>query len=192
MRISVVIASLLLISLQRQGYGETVEVPLPELTGEFDGLTGSNRSTNVNLASLPDSVRHVWIRLTGTVSSGLSRCPDVDRPRPVYLTALTLDEVTRDWWVAGAVVPKPAEIGVLSPFDVEVEFHPLSDATWETLMTGHFTVRLEAAPPVMVGLCVGVTQPRGTMTEVRLIIEGNFPSPVTPSTWGRLKSLWSE
>ena len=192
MRISIVIASLLLICLQRQSHGEIVEVPLPELAGEFKG-NGFSQSINVHLENPPDSVRHVWMRLIGVVTPGLVECMIFpDSPWPADLTVGTWDAVGRAWWIAGAAVPKPAQIGVQEPFDVTVEFHPLTGATWETLMSGNFTVLLEAGPPGLIGVCVGVTPPRGSVTEVRLIIEGDFLSSVSPSTWGRLKSLWSQ
>jgi hypothetical protein len=190
MRISIVIASLLLISLQRQGYGETVEVSLPELTGKFKG-NGFYQSTTVHLDRPPDSVRHVWMRLIGVVTPGLVECMIFpDSPWLTDLTVETWDAVGRAWWYAGAGVPKPAEIGVQRPFDVMVEFHPMTGATWETLMSGQFVVYLSTGPTGLIGVCIGVTPPHGSVTDVRLIIEGDFPTAVSPSTWGQLKSLW--
>ena len=75
--------------------------------------------------------------------------------------------------------------------DVTVEFRPMAGATWETLMSGQFTVYLEEHPPGLVGVCTGQARPFGTVVDVRMIIEGDVPADVLPSTWGQVKSLWS-
>jgi hypothetical protein len=62
-------------------------------------------------------------------------------------------------------------------------------ATWGTLMAGQFIVNLSAHPPGLVGICSGVTPSHGNVAEMWLIIEGVFPSPISPSTWGQVKAL---
>jgi len=95
-------------------------------------------------------------------------------------------------WNENGLVPKPAEIGVLTPFEITFEFRSVLGGTWETLMSGEFTIGFYAGPPGLIGICSGVTPPHGSVTEVWLIIEGSFPTPVAPSTWGRMKAIWRE
>lgn len=182
------LALALFVCMARQGSGEVVELPLPELTGEFKG-SGSSLSTNVHLENPPDSVQRVSMRVIGDVVPGLARCRDRDVAWSADLTAETYDGFSRGW-IAGGLVPKPAEIGVLTPFEITFEFHSVLGGTWETLMSGEFTIAFYAAPAGLLGICSGVTTPRGSVTEVWLIIEGIFPTPVAPSTWGRMKALW--
>ena len=191
MRIRFAIVLFLLACLRQPVTAQTIEIPLPDLAGEFKG-GGFVHSTVVHLDSPPDSVRHVWMRLRGEVTPGLVECMIYpDGPWPADFTVETWDTIGRAWWYAGAGVPDPGQIGVQEPFDVTVEFRPMAGATWETLMSGQFTVYLEEHPSGLVGVCTGQARPFGTVVDVRMIIEGDFPADVLPSTWGQVKSLWS-
>jgi len=114
-RTSIVIAALLIAGLQHQVVGQTIEIPLPELAGEFNGSGDLHLSTIVRLANPP----------------GRDECTRFpDQPWPEDLIVETWDAVGRAWWFAGAGVPDLGEIGVQELFDVTVEFQPMTGATW--------------------------------------------------------------
>ena len=186
--------ALLLTLLPVPALCDVFEVPLPDLRLEFSGFHVVSRSTAVHLPIPPLTVQRVAIHISGVVQPGIAAClaGPPERPWPAQLSASTWDSLGHAAWLAGTLVPNQGVIGQWSPFDITCDFRPSSGATWETVMGGNFDVELRVAPAILIAICSGIAAPQGAVDTVTLLIDGTFPSPVLPSTWGQVKISSSE
>ena len=175
---------------------ETVEIPLPALLGTYgceNTLCVDSRTASFQLDILPDTIYAVSIRLSGTVTVGEYWCSSGGGP-PFYadsvgmdFNAHMLDSLNSHWWSAEYITPD--EDGA---FEYQVQFEQLFGATWEYLESGRGDVSLTGGPPVTIPECGPITYPVATLTEAVLVIEADFPIPISTDdkSWGAIKSLY--
>ena len=143
---------------------------------------------------MPAAVRSVSIRLSGETVVRQWFC-DLDPPfdLPVDLYVEIPDPVTGGFWYTYGT----AALGT-GAFEITRTFYPYApkyfgEPTWDFLRMGVGVVGLSGGGAPIIDICwpIGVLS-EATVTGAFLVIDGDFPIPVEPTTWGRIKSLFSE
>jgi hypothetical protein len=167
---------------------EIVEISLPELTGAYPlDEPDPGRFVTIQLDRHPDFIRNAWLHVEGTSVPGLADCGgggQADVWRMEFNAEL--DDGTGDWWYSicsSAFLP--------GQFTSTVVFEPFSGtATWDFLLDGEAVMLFSGLPASEQTICTPIIVPHGNLTEVTLVIDGDFPLPVRASTWGSIKSLY--
>ncbi len=178
---------------------ETLEIPLPGLTGTYglenpQPLSGcyTTRSASFQLDRTADTVYSVWIRISGTAVAGQTYCDFSGWPPPgiqlegmVFMAGM-FDSLNSSGW--NAFCATPDEDGA---FECQVQFYSHTGATWEYIESGRGDVDLYGAgynnPFVE---CYAVTCAVATVTEAVLVIEADFAVSTDEISWGAIKSLY--
>jgi hypothetical protein len=167
---------------------EIVEISLPELTGAYPlDEPDPGRFVTIQLDRHPDFIRNAWLHVEGTSVPGLADCGgggQADVWRMEFNAEL--DDGTGDWWYSicsSAFLP--------GQFTSTVVFEPFSGtATWDFLLDGEAVMLFSGLPASEQTICTPIIVPHGNLTEVTLVIDGDFPLPVRASTWGSIKALY--
>lgn len=160
---------------------EIIEIPLPDLLGFYPFGDGEpTRTATVTLHQPPLAVTGMWIRVGGTMTTGIAACPDTEEPWPLEFIA---------WLADPAFTPDPsASVHGLptGPFTCQLPLEPLPPAGLEGAPT--LEIRLFGAPAGLVGICFGVLEPVAELQEAVLVIEGDFPVAAAGRTWSRVRA----
>jgi len=167
---------------------DIVTIPIPELAGQAD-FTGT---IPFSLSTAPTVVRSVSLRVVATAEAGTVHCisRDITYPWLTSIHAFLLDPNWTDWWV-GASGPSTS-----GSYDLTQEFRamdPSGIAPWDFLLDGQAQLEFDCAPAVKTLYCDESYPPNPPvmhLQEVDLIIDGDFPVPTVPQTWGRIKALY--
>jgi hypothetical protein len=172
---------------------EVIEVPLTGLNCAYTCQPSPSRTAVFTLRSILVVVRSVSIRLSGETTVRQWFC-DLDPPfdLPVTLYAAIPDPLTGgEWYTYGVAAP------VTGPFEMERRFVPYApkyfgQPTWDFLRTGgSVTVYGGGAPIIDICWPIGELSD-ATVSGASLLVDGDFPIPVEPTTWGHIKSLFGE
>lgn len=183
------IAALLLL-LSAPAGAAVVEIPLPELAGTYGLQTPNGRTATFHLPSFPAAIHGVSLRVRGTTEVGIIRCtpPNTDAPWPTT----TLGEMVagpHEFWLSETTNPPVAgAFETVTPFEFYSSNH--LPATWTFLDDGEGTISFSGSPIFQLCDCVYLDPPSVTVTEVTLIIEGDFPVPIEVQSWGRIKAAY--
>ena len=171
-------------------HATVIEIPLPGLLGTYPlDAQNATRTVSFHLPDPPAVVYGVSFRVSGTTEVGTALCDGVLSEWPMAIEASMVD-TPGHYWFANALMPY-----VAGSFAWTSEFHTFPpNATWGFLIDGSAEVSLWGAPAGLVATCtdVSVPPPTATVTEAVLIIDAEFPIPVEPSTWGRIKALYRD
>ena len=172
---------------------EIINVPLAGLNGVYTCQPSPSRTAVFTLRSVPVVVRSVSIKLSGETTVRQWFC-DLDPPfdLPVTLYAAIPDPLTGGvWYTYGVAAP------VTGPFEIERRFVPYApeyfgQPTWDFLRTGGNVGVYGGGAPI-IDICWSIGElSSATVTSASLLIDGDFPIPVEPTTWGHIKSLFGE
>jgi hypothetical protein len=190
MRRSWFLVAISLCCVSRWAAGEVVEIPLPELTGQYINYELNRRTCSFELSKAPTVVHGASLRLVGTATVRMSWCGFGSMepyPETIWLFATMPDTETGAAWgnAMGA-----AESGA---FDVTLPFQTTSGATWAFLNDKTGQIEVDAIGCPIVDLCWPVTICSEAFVEQAvLVLDAEFPVPVDESTWGRIKALYQE
>jgi hypothetical protein len=173
-----VVASLLV------GSVAAVEVPLPELAGDYD-TTNYIRTVTVDVGGSLVGISGAELYMAGSMTPGVVGYYDEfdelqTEPWPAEFGGGFYEMGTSAWfaWTGGHD----------GAFEVTVPFQGIGDPNWDFLADGVAEFTFEFIPASLVGLVFPITDPYGSITEVTLIIHATVP--VEESTWGRVKALY--
>lgn len=184
-RISTMLAAILLLAVPARA--TMVEVPLPGLHGFYNEPNGS-RTVTFQMADPPGAVYGVSLRVSGTQNIGSIVCEwGGPFPWPMQVFA-EMEDAPNGWWYTGAS-PDLDE-----SFTRSGSFSPTSSSvTWTFLMDGTGTITFYYTPAGLVGLCfIDPVPPTGEITAATLLVDGDFPIRIEPTTWGRIKALYRD
>lgn len=174
---------------------DTVQFPLPStLHVTYLCEPWVSQSAEFVVRPRPAVVRSVSIKLSGQTIVRQWYC-DLDPPfdLPVKLVAFIPDPVTGGGWVATGTAALQT-----GPFDVTLPLRPYWPAhygqpTWDSLREGSATIELNGSGAPIIDICWPIGDlSEATVTRASLVIEGDFPIPVEPTTWGCVKALFGE
>ncbi len=171
-----------------------LEVPLPQLHGTYTVYPSPNSTAEFSVTPMPAGVRSVSIRLSGETNVRQWFC-DLDPPfdLPVTLCAAIPDPVTGGgWYVCGRIAWETGSFGVTFPFR---PYAPelFGQPTWDFLRMRPGVVELSGGGAPIIDICWPIGElSQATVTGAFLVIDGDFPIPVEPTTWGQIKSLYGE
>ena len=175
----------------RLAHATVVQVTLPELAGPYwEPGTGQygHRVVSFQLPSRPSVVHGVSIRVRGTSTAGQWWCDDIWGP---VLRNLGVS-------IGGGMQPEAGQWyteqnGYLTPgsFDWTSNFTSYGAATWNFLLDGTGDLSFGGYSGSAIPECYP-TEVEATLTvdEVVLSVDGEFPTPANPSTWGRIKAQY--
>ncbi len=173
---------------------EIREFSLPDLDGVYTCQPSPSRSVNFGLDPAPALVRSVSIRLSGETNVREWFC-DLDPPFPLPVTLYVAipDPVTGGEWYTYGTAPR-----VTGAFEMTLKFHPYApqyfgEPSWDFLSAGSGRAVVYGGGAPIIDIC----WPIGDLSDARvsgafLVIDGEFPVPVEPTSWGRIKSLFDE
>ncbi len=168
---------------------EVVEIPLPGVLGIYSfGPSNCCRTVSFQLPKVPLAIHGASFRVSGTTEVGSYECYwDGLHPWSTLLWASMIDKPGIDGWIANG--PMPQQPGV---FSWTATFHSNpSTATWGFLMDGQAQITVVGVPSEYSEICYPVSaSPTLTVTEAVLTIDAEFPVPVEPTSWGRIKALY--
>jgi len=173
---------------------EITEIPLPELHGSYF-FNFHNETTIQNVLfefdTAPTTIYDVRIKLSGIVDAGHYICDPY--PVPIWwgieFKTFIDDSVTGGYWHAYAATPRHD-----GSFELEEEFTPHSQATWEFLKSctggGRVIIRPELAS---FGLsCYHHIYPSVVVEEAFLVIEADIKVAIENYTWSSIKAQYSQ
>ena len=165
---------------------EIVEIEIPELTGPYP-LETPGTFVTIQLPRRPDLIRNAWLHVEGSTVPGLANCGGGGQVDvwPMEFSA-ELDDGVSDWWYS---ISEPSFVpgqfmstGLFEPFN--------GTANWDFLLDGESEMLFFGLPASAQSVCTPIIVPRGTLSVVTLVIDGEFSLPVRASTWGRIKALY--
>jgi hypothetical protein len=172
-----------------------LEVPIPELTGTAscsmppDSGSYCYRTLVIHLPTLPAAIRSVSLRIRGTTRFSLYRCET--QPAALLGTVISaeLDEPgnTRDLWYVWHANEAEGRIDLTLPFEPGYRMN----GTWTFLLDGTATLNFYISGGSAIPECGLVGPPDSTTIEsVTLLVDGDFPTGVARTSWGRLKAIY--
>jgi hypothetical protein len=166
---------------------EVVEIALPQLEGQYGAGDTWGRGTSFQLPQPPLAVHGAWLRLIGTVNVREVKCVgSAAVPRPVYFDASMRDYASGGWWGVWQATPEDS-----GEFELTAQFMPNYEPTWDFLSDGTGEMGLVAHSCPESDNCWPVTTcSDAVLTEVVFIVSADFPVPIEPTTWGRIKALY--
>ncbi len=166
-----------------------VEVQLPELNGLYwphGAEPAGGKSATIQLPSKPSVIHGVSIRVRGTSTTGVWSCDSQTGPRD-YTIGVNLSAsmpAGADWWFTQG----PGELGT-GAFDWTSTFVPFHAPTWDFLLDGTGQINLGGQAESAIPECTLINNAASlTVSDVTLIVDGEFPTPANVSTWGRIKA----
>jgi len=161
-----------------------IEVPVPGLTGTY---VHEGRTAAVHLAALPTVIHGVSLRLVGTTALAEFACGGPAVPFPVHFNAGFVADP--GFWVAEGDLSNDGAVTVTRSFDPVPDTPP---GSWAFLLDGQADLSLGCASccdPFSECVRVGPEEAT-TLSEVTLLIDGEFPTPAPRASWGQLKAIY--
>jgi hypothetical protein len=176
-------------------HAEVVDISLPGICGFYSAdssYSANTRTADFTLSRIPTTVYDVFIRLIGVADTGLLNCEGaygqrIIGPWDTDYDISMLDNTSGNLWIANFLYEDSS-----STLDTTRTFWTNSGATWDFLINGAGSVTLRWLPMIPVTACSLLRTPNVIITEVHLIIDGEFPVPTENTTWGRIKEIYKE
>jgi len=163
-----------------------VEVPVPELVGSY---VHEGRTATVHVPVLPSAIHGVSLRLVGTTALATFACGGPAVPFPIHFNAGFVADP--GFWVAEGDLSNDGAVTVTQSFG-PIPDTPPGSPSWALLLDGQADLTLGCASccdPFSECVRVGPEEAT-TLSEVTLLIDGEFPTPVAPASWGRVKAIY--
>jgi hypothetical protein len=186
-------AVLLMSRLATPAAATVIQVPVPGLQGTYTSVPPSagafERTVTVQLPAVPSAIHSVSLHLKGTSAFANYSCDGSGgygppSPVPVNIGSELSDGNQYAYWEQYRDAP--------GAFDVTVTYgHYPEPVNWSFLLDGTASLRLGAwgVPPIFECNLVGDPD-QTTFDEVTLIVDGEFPTAATASSWGHVKSTY--
>lgn len=185
MRIISWLILIILIVGSKPAMSELVIVPLPGLQGEYFGPDGITRSTEFFLPAIPTSITAARIAIWGELQPGRAVCYFGYNNLGMRYSVLMVDSTSGGEW--RYTLYSGHHGGV---FYDRAELEPYNGATWDFLMDGHGYISIQGNPLDADPECTIEELPTSILNSVVLYIEGEFATPVEPTTWSRIKAFY--
>jgi hypothetical protein len=190
-------AAISILGPQGSARAGAVEVSLPALSGDYGSCQGALRETGFRFDGLPLNIRGVSLRLQGWTHPGYWVCDwtIVDLARRIEFVVTMPDSVTMGAWGADKIIGDQLDYGSSVSFDITLPLAPANGATLDFLKdSGRGTIVLKGRPePVQGGgLSCIITCPAASVYIATLVVVADYAIRTEPSTWGKIKSLFSK
>ena len=168
---------------------ELVEIPLPELLGEYplEGFPPTSAFFSFNMD--PNNINSVWIRISGIHSPGVLYCYGSIPPElewSMYFSFEARDMEFNEWWLAST--QEGLEAGEFSQlFELEPRNSSYS-TTWNMLGDGVGEIEMMAFPDPNV--CTPIDFPSATINEAVIIFDMESTVSMEQARWGSLKARY--
>lgn len=176
---------LALIVFARTASAVVIEVPLPALVGTY---TDESRTVTVQLPSTPSAIHGVSLRFAGTTSLGTWSCDGSNGygpPLPVPVQVEATFYAPPGGWFA------EPRLEATGPVSATVPFFPVLGATWDFLLDGTADLNFGLWGEPAILECILVGPPDVTvLSEVTLLVDGDFSTPARASSWGHVKAIY--
>jgi hypothetical protein len=195
MRGVAVLSSLVLMAALLAAGAETVLFPLPSaLNATYLCESSPSRTVEFDIDPSPGIIYSVSIRLTGETNVRQWFC-DLDPPFdvPVTLYAFMPDPITGGAWYTSGVCARES-----GNFVVTLPFRPywpeqFGQPTWDFLRAGNGSMTIYGGGAPVIDICWPIGDLSiASVSGASLLIDGEFAIPVEQTTWGRIKSIYSE
>ena len=185
MRAEGVLAVLVGLCLAMPAGGAAVELPLPDLVGEY-APSANERVVMIQLPALPEAIHGAWLRLSGVAEVAQIACDEGGvGPWPSHIRALMPDDQGRMW-----SVERLMESAGVYAWTAAFSTRPAEPADWIFLLDGQAELTLHAGLGAIPLGCVVQYEPTVWIQEAVFILDADFPVPAEASTWGRIKALF--
>jgi hypothetical protein len=186
----VYVVAVIMLLLSAPGVKATiVEIPLPELGGRYFLYDTFRRSCTFQLPQRPAMVHGAWLHLTGVATIRLTDCgydPFEPYPERVDFVPTMPDPTTGGGWGGQAFTPPES-----GPFELTIEFHTASGASWRFLEDTVGEIELVGIGWSILDLCYPLTEwSEAFVEQAVLVFDAEFPIPVEENTWGSIKALF--
>ncbi len=169
---------------------ELVEIPLPDLHGEYPlDEIGSYAFADFSFNMDPSNVDGASIRFSGVQTNGLVDCgyPPPPTPWSVAFYAHIQDEYFDELWYGSAEFFMESGSYSLT-FELNSSIH--SSPTWHTLGDGTGTVEFMGFP--LATWCDALEFPSATVEDVVIIFDMSSTVPAESVRWGQIKALFMD
>ena len=177
----------LLLSSVAPARATVLEVPLSGLLGTY---TSADRMVAIHLPAKPSVIHGVSLRVRGTSTFASYSCDGSTQPVPVTIAADLFEDGDTFETVEGAYLEDSRDVP--GAFDYVQTFALYSNpANWSFLLDDEARLRLVAWGLPSSSECNLVGPPDVTTFEtVTLLIDGEFPTPTSATSWGSVKAIY--
>jgi hypothetical protein len=174
-----------LVAFARPAGAVVVEIPVPGLTGTY---VHEGRTATVHLPALPSAIHGVSLRLVGTTDLAEFACNGSEAV--AFVIHFNAGFVANPgFWVAEGDLSNEGAVTATQPFG------PIPDVpapSWAFLLDGVADLSLGCASCCdPFSECVRFGPDESTvLTEVTLLIDGEFPTPAPAVSWGGVKAIY--
>ena len=171
-------------------------VPVPELLGNYSSAPNQDptnyfRQVTIHLPASPSVIHSVALRVHGTSSFAEYSCDGYGGygpPTPVPTSiGAELTEASSDDWIAEHSNLVSGEVSFTQAFSASI----YSSGTWTFLLDGTANMNfvVYGIPAIPECYLVGPAD-LTVLDEVTLLVDGEFPTPATTTSWGSVKSIY--